>query len=114
MPDSAGLCAHGHEAVVGGHLLDLDNPLPRAERRTEQRLGDGLVWAVDPPARTDHEPPVVAQVYGNAIDVEELGHPVDGRVEGVHKGQARDGFADHGEQGTGTLQLGASLPREPG
>ena len=68
-----------------------------AERDVEQPVGDARVGACEATARRLLELALAraAEVDGHAFHAEELGHPLDGRLERVGNGELRRRLRDH-------------------
>ena len=103
------------EPWVTHEIRDLEHgPVARgAERDVEQPVGDVRVGACEATARRLLELALAraAEVDGHAFHAEELGHPLDGRLERVGNGELRRRLRDHLEQRPRTLELERQEPR---
>ena len=98
---------HGSELQIGGGVLDDEDPAPSesAEREVGEPLRHPHVRAGQAAAGRRRQPSLVAQVDGEPLGAEELGHPLDGRLQRVCERELRDRLADDGQKCSGPLQL---------
>ena len=97
----------GRQARVGRNIGNGEQPTRpvRAERELEQPLRQARMW----PGKTDVgggiQTAVLAEVDRQPVGVEQLGHPLDRRLERMGERELRNRLAHHGEQRACALEL---------
>ncbi|MEO5574974.1 MAG: GAF domain-containing protein [Gaiellaceae bacterium] len=104
------------ETLVAPSVADLDDDaaVPRAQGSRQQCAGHRLVRPLDSPGRGHRDPVLLGQVDRDAVDTEEVGDPLDRRLESVRERELRDRLADHREERAAALELERGVARTLG